>query len=116
MSLPSWDAGHHAQHATATLLRYALHEQGVSLQGADADASSPAHLAAGNGHESCLRVLHELGAAASLSEVNANGSTPAHLAATSGHESCLRVLHELGAAASLSAAEEGGWTLAHLAA
>ena len=43
----------------------ALHEQGVSLQGAEADGCTPAHFAARSGHDCCLRVLHELGAASS---------------------------------------------------
>ena len=72
------------------------------------------------GHESCLRVLHELGgdAAASLAAANANGDTPAHTAADNGHEGCLRVLHELGgdAAASLAAANLHSGTPAHVAA
>ena len=53
--------------------------------------------AAANGHEGCLRVLHELGgeAAASLAAANGAGRTPAHYAASQGHEGCLRVLHEL---------------------
>ena len=76
--------------------------------------------AASLGHESCLRVLHELGgdAAASLAAAAANGDTPAHLAAFGGHEGCLRVLHELGgdATASLAAADADGDTPAHAAA
>ena len=64
----------------------------------------------------CLRVLHELGAATSLSAAATDGRTPAHLAVLQGHEGCLRVLHELGAAASLSAADTIGATPAHLAA
>ena len=71
------------------------------------------------GHESCLRVLHELGgdAAASVAAAAADGDTPAHRAAQFGHEGCLRVLHELGgdAAASLVAADASGATPAHLA-
>ena len=63
--------------------------------------------AASLGHESCLRMLHELGgdAAASLAVADTVGDTPAHDAAGEGHEGCLRVLHELGgdAAASLAA-------------
>ena len=75
----------------------------------NAKGSPPAHLAAMNGHGGCLRVLHELGAAASLSAESAKGHTLARLAAMNGHDSCLRVLHELGAAASLSAeSAEGG--------
>ena len=68
-----------------------------------------AHVAAGDEHEGCLRVLHELGgeAAASLAAADAGGWTPAHSAATYGHEGCLRVLHELGGevAASLVAVD-----------
>ena len=51
--------------------------------------------AAFNGHAGCLRVLHELGAAATLSAVDAKGRTSAHYAACNGHDGCLRVLHEL---------------------
>ena len=56
-----------------------------------------ARTAASLGHESCLRVLHEMGgdAAASLAAADADGFTPAHLAAAKGYEGCLRVLHEL---------------------
>ena len=51
--------------------------------------------AASLGHESCLRVLHELGgdATASLGAAAARGATPAHYAADKGQEGCLRVLH-----------------------
>ena len=58
-----------------------------------------AHYAADRGHDACLRVLHELGAGASLSTATEDGCTPAHKAAKGGHEACLRVLHELGAGA-----------------
>ena len=61
-------------------------------------------------------MLHELGAAASLSLADIDGETPAHNAAGNGHEGCLRVLHELGAAASLSAADTDGSCPAHHAA
>jgi E3 ubiquitin-protein ligase HACE1 len=73
-------------------------------------------LAAQNGHEGCLRVLHELGAGASLSAQDAEKYTPAHWAAQNGHEGCLRVLHELGAGASLSAEDAEKYTPAHCAA
>ena len=79
-----------------------------------------ARKAASLGHESCMRVLHELGgdAAASLAAADEGGSTPAHSAAQDGHGGCLRVLHELGgdAAASSAAADEDGDTPAHSAA
>ena len=87
----------------------------ANLMVARTDGLTPAHFAALGGHERCLRALHELGAAASLSAV-AKGRTPAHIAAMKGHERCLRALHELGAAASLSAADAGGLTPAHNAA
>ena len=49
-----------------------------------------ARKAASLGHESCMRLLHELGgnAAASLTAADANGYTPAHVAAHKGHEGC----------------------------
>ena len=79
-----------------------------------------ARKAASLDHESCMRVLHELGgdAAASLVAARVDGDTPAHSAAFEGHEGCLRVLHELGgdSAASLVAARTNGETPAHLAA
>jgi len=85
---------------------------------------TPAHIAAENGHEDCLRVLHEAArrrrrdVAASLPAADANGWTPAHAAATLGDEGFLRMLHELGgdAAASLAAANAIGDTPAHCAA
>jgi len=87
-----------------------------NLMAVNAKGWTPAHFAAMRGHESCLRVLHELGAMASLSAADAKGRTPAHFAAMGGHERCLHALHELGAAASLSAADAKGWTPAHFAA
>ena len=75
-----------------------------------------AHIAANNGQDGTLRVLHEQGAAATLEAVDAEGSTPAHDAAFNGHAGCLRVLHELGAAATLSAVDAEGRTPAHYAA
>ena len=86
----------------------------------DGYCATLAREAASLGHESCLRVLHELGsdAAASLAAADANGGTPAHYAALQGHEGCLRVLHELGgdATASLAAADASARTPAHYAA
>jgi E3 ubiquitin-protein ligase HACE1 len=73
-------------------------------------------LAAQNGHDGCLRVLHELSAGATLSAENAVHDSPAHWAATNSHEGCLRVLHELGAGASLSAEGAYKYTPAHNAA
>ena len=61
----------------------------------DANARTPAHIAAMKGHASSLHALHELGAAASLSAADAEGMTPAHFAAMHGNESCLHALHEL---------------------
>ena len=58
-----------------------------------ARGSNAAHLAAANGHPDCLRVLHELGAGASLSAADINGRTPAHEAARGGKADCLRVVH-----------------------
>ena len=48
------------------------------------------HLAASEGQEGCLRVLHELGV--SLTVADSDGDTPAHSAVNHGHEECLRVL------------------------
>jgi len=111
---PAHDAARDGDVAKLRLLPHA------ALSAADQNGWTPAHSAADNGHEGCLRALHELGgaAAASLSAAAKNGKTPAHCAASNGHEGCLRVLHELGgaAAASLSAASQNGWTPAHHAA
>jgi hypothetical protein len=54
---------------------------GASLWAEDADKQAPAHVAAQNGDEGCLRVLHLSGAGASLCAENANKETPAHYAA-----------------------------------
>ena len=77
---------------------------------------TPAHGAAQNGHERCLRALHELGAADTLAAADNHGYTPAHVAVQNGHERCLRALHELGAADTLAAANNHGYTPAHGAA
>ena len=81
---------------------------------------SIALLAAKHGHESCLRLLHELGgdAAACVAAPDARGLAAAHYAASHGRTGCLRVLHELGgnAAASLALAGATGFTPAHGAA
>ena len=89
---------------------------GAILSAANDKGSTPAHHAAGGGHEGCLRVLHELGAGASLSAAGATGTTPAYAAAQQGHEGCLRVLYELEAGSSLSSATAKGSTPAHAAA
>jgi E3 ubiquitin-protein ligase HACE1 len=89
---------------------------GASLSAEASDRATPAHMAAQNGREGCLRVLHELGAGASLSAEDDRKGTPAHLAARKGHEGFLRVLHELGAGASLSAEDTYKQTPAHWAA
>ena len=75
-----------------------LHELGAeaTLAAASRNSRTPAHLAAQNRHEGCLRVLHALGTEATLAAVSSNSRTPAHIAAQNGHEGCLRVLHELG--------------------
>ena len=71
-----------------------------------------------NQFDNNLRLLHELGAAASLvaTDSSKGGWMPAHHAADNGYADCLRVLHELGAAASLVAVDKGGSAPAHLAA
>jgi ankyrin repeat protein len=89
---------------------------GASLSAEDAGKRTPAHLAALNGHEGCLRALYELGAGVSLSAEDAGKRTPAHDAARKGHEGCLRVLYELGAGATLSAEDANKQTPAHEAA
>jgi ankyrin repeat protein len=88
-----------------------LHEFGISLATASEDGFTPAHSAAQDGQEGCLRVLHEFGI--SLAAADADGGTPAHLAAHEGQEGCLRVLHELGV--SLAVADTDGSTPAHAA-
>jgi len=91
-----------------------MHNDAVNQEGIGQHTS--AHLAASNGRDGCLRVLHGLGAGASLSSEGANKCTPAHVSAENGHEVCLRVLHELGAGASLSSKDVKERTPAHLAA
>ena len=85
-----------------------------------------ARKAASLGHESCLRVLHVLGAQlgdqafvfTNLVAANTHGWSPAHIAASQGREGCLRVLHELcgDAATSMKAKDYIGHTPAQLAA
>ena len=75
-----------------------------------------ARVAAHENHEEWLRLLHLVGAGASLSRRDRSGRTPGHLAAHAGHEGCLRALHELGAGDSLSAADKKGGSPAHYAA
>lgn len=86
-----------------------------SLSAAGPAGLTPAHIAAFEGHASCLRALHELGAAASLSATDEYARTPAHLAAEEGHADCLRVLHEY-VSLSLTSADAIGSTPVHLAA
>ena len=111
---PAHDAARQGDEAKLRLLPHAV------LSAADRTGMTPASIAAINGHEGCLRMLHELGGAAatSLSSEAQYGMTPAHCAADNGHEGCLRVLHELGGdvAASLSATDQNGATPAHIAA
>ena len=75
---------------------------------------TPAHCAAQEGRENCLRTLHEAGA--NLSAKTVDGKTPAHLAASNGHDACMRALHGLGAGASFFVADKDGDTPAHYAA
>ena len=80
------------------------------------DGRTQAHHAVRHGHGSVLRVLHELGAGATLSLADADGKTPAHHAARHGHGPVLRVLHELGHGATLFRRDAKGRTPAHVAA
>jgi ankyrin repeat protein len=109
-----------AKAGDSPLLRTLLLDHGVAFCRAPDSlkhgGSTPAHVAARNGHADCLRTLHELGAAASLVAALAGGWTPAHAAAMNGRADCLRALHELGAAAGLVAAGDYGATPAHAAA
>ena len=89
---------------------------GETLSASAANGVTPAHSAAGGGHEECLRALYDMGAGASLSAATNDGATPAHWAAELGHEGCLRTLYQLEAGASLSAATAKGRTPAHCAA
>merc|ERR1712232_1434058 len=84
---------------------------GVDLNAATPAGLTLAHNAASNGHDGCLRVLHELGA--NINAASANGKTPAFDAAWHGHDGCLRVLHELGV--DLNAATPDGRTPADVA-
>ena len=90
----------------------ALCELGVSLV-ADKHGWTPAHSAADQ--LECLRLLHEIGASASLSTTDEDGNTPAHVAARGGHVECVRLLHEL-AEASCSTFNKEGDMPAHCAA
>jgi len=90
------------------------------LAGADMNARdqydelghTPAHLAAKNGFDSTIKILHQAG-------VNMNikdrfGYTPTHTAAIYGHDSTIKTLHEAGA--NMNIKNAGGNTPAHFAA
>ena len=54
----------------------------------------PSHLAASNGHETCVKVLHQLVPDSFTGQGN-DGRLPSHYAASNGHETCVKVLHQL---------------------
>ena len=82
----------------------------------DKNGRTQAYIAGHQGHEGVLRVLHELGAGASLSQPSKNGHAPACIATLNGHTGVLRVLHELGAGASFSQPDKNERTPAFVAA
>ena len=51
-------------------------------------------MAAYNGHEGSIRLLHEWDC--DMGQADNDGRTSAHMAALNGHEGCLRLLHEWG--------------------
>jgi hypothetical protein len=102
-----------------------LHELGAGaiLSAQDAEKETPAHYAAADGHEGCLRVLHEcqcrahdrssaqglsrfrsatttaatheLEAKRSLATRSGTNETPTHQAAVEGYTGCVRFLSEI---------------------
>ena len=59
------------------------------------NGSTPLHSASYYGHDSTIRVLHEL--SANVDSADNDGSSPLHLASLNGHDSTIHILHELGA-------------------
>ncbi|CAE7331429.1 ANK2 [Symbiodinium sp. CCMP2592] len=84
----------------------------ADLGRASHDGTTPAQLAAMNGHAEALQLLREAGA--DLAAADENGVTPALLAAEKGHAGVLRLLQEAGA--DLAAAKKDGITPAYRAA
>ena len=80
------------------LIRSLHDDQHVSVNTSSNEGSTPLHLAAQKGHDSTIRILHELGSV--VNPVDNNGSTPLHKAAYNGHDSTIRLLHELGGSVS----------------
>eukprot|EP01044_Picomonas_judraskeda_P009619 COSAG03_NODE_1179_length_4634_cov_2.694004_5_plen_867_part_00 len=72
-------------------------------------------IAAGQGHDDCLRALSELGCR--IDEALDGGWTPAHSAAQQNRADTLRTLKTLGASLTMAeVSNEGGWTPVHYAA
>ena len=81
----------------AALQRLLAHERRPAqlLKAANQQGGTALHLAAGGGHEGCLRLCLEAGADVSVSDEG--GDTPLSMACFYGHTSCARRCLEAGA-------------------
>ena len=71
-----------------------LLEAGCDKDRAREDGTTPAFMAAQEGHADCLRLLLEAGC--DKDKAREDGGTPVSIAAHNGHVACLRLLEEAG--------------------
>uniref|UniRef100_UPI00358EA3C2 synphilin-1-like isoform X2 n=1 Tax=Myxine glutinosa TaxID=7769 RepID=UPI00358EA3C2 len=83
-------AARHGQERILIWLLQHMQEVGVSLDGADPDGNTAAHLAASHGQLGCLQTLVEYGASVSLT--NKGGHKPLQSAERGRHATCARYL------------------------
>ncbi|EDQ87959.1 uncharacterized protein MONBRDRAFT_9363 [Monosiga brevicollis MX1] len=83
--------------ASALTCAFAVHSHSASLvNDQDSTGTTPAHLAAGNGHANVLKVLARCPGIA-LDACDRNGRTALHWAAAAGHQACVAALLAFGA-------------------
>ena len=70
-----------------------LHDAKVNLETPNKDGTTPAFIAAAQGHVSVLQLLHD--AKTNLSTSDKDGATPAFIAAHQGHVCVLQLLHDV---------------------
>eukprot|EP00048_Salpingoeca_helianthica_P013785 m.207575 g.207575 ORF g.207575 m.207575 type:complete len:178 (-) comp15543_c0_seq20:212-745(-) len=107
-----------AMNGALSAVQYLLNTERAMLTLKTLDGESPLHLAAGEGHDSVLRVMMALHAhldatTAAAAWLDPHGATPVHVAAMCGQQASLRVFAECGV--DLAARDREGLTPSDLA-